>query len=485
MFFRAAVLVGLCACLLGLLDYVVTPSYPVPESGGAVLITGASTGIGLHAAGVLAENGFRVYAGVRSEKAKEEVKKMLPGGAVVPVILDVTLEDTVAAAARFIQEQQQPLVGLVNCAGLSRRLPLELESLEAVKELYEVNVFGVTRVAALLPHRGSSSYSGSKAALEMMTDALRLELAPWKISVSIVEPGYVKTPLAAKQTGENAPMYQDWIDSSDLSRQQSQDMAPGPEVTSQAILDALRNPKPKTRYVVANVKHFPAWTLTFLAWLLPDRIKDLIVKKQEDLEKSAINQAPVVERTAQHGARRWWHLNLTKSLGLLQTSGTVTRNTVLDPAILVIGLVSMVIALSAFMAFCTSSSSGKRKVTRYPAPAGKVPDFLPAEEMAQKGRCLSTALRARGKGESMRPSEVNNPPSSVSVPAASDTSLPPPQEPKHIGGEEGGMFNWSPRSAEDIETLCPCLVVPDGMEFVFAVREVLTVVRQESGMPRA
>ena len=51
-----------------------TPSYPVPPHGGAVLITGASTGIGFHAASVLAENGFRVYA-------KEEVEKLLPGGA--------------------------------------------------------------------------------------------------------------------------------------------------------------------------------------------------------------------------------------------------------------------------------------------------------------------------------------------------------------------------------------------------------------------
>ena len=66
---------------LSALSTKVAPNYPVPESGGAVLITGASTGIGLHAASVLAENGFRVYAGVRSEKAKEEVKKMVPGGA--------------------------------------------------------------------------------------------------------------------------------------------------------------------------------------------------------------------------------------------------------------------------------------------------------------------------------------------------------------------------------------------------------------------
>ena len=58
----------------------VTPSYPVPaRNGSAVLITGASTGIGLDAAGVLAEQGFRVYAGVRSEKAKEELKRRVPG----------------------------------------------------------------------------------------------------------------------------------------------------------------------------------------------------------------------------------------------------------------------------------------------------------------------------------------------------------------------------------------------------------------------
>ena len=71
--------------------FQVTPSYPVP-TGGAVLITGASTGIGLHAAQLLASKGFRVYAGVRSAKAKADMEAE---DGVVPVILDVTLEDTV------------------------------------------------------------------------------------------------------------------------------------------------------------------------------------------------------------------------------------------------------------------------------------------------------------------------------------------------------------------------------------------------------
>lgn len=64
------------------------------------------------------------------------------------------------------------------------------------------------------------------------------------------------------------------------------------------------------------------------------------------------------------------------------------------------------------------------------------------------------------------------------MPAASACSLPTPRRPGHAGGEDGGLFNWSPRSA-DGDTLCPCLVVPESMEFVFAVREVLTVLRQE------
>ena len=84
-------------------------------------------------------------------------------GAVVPVILDVTLEDTVVTAARFIQEEQQPLVGLVNCAGLSRRLPLELEPMEAVKELYEVTQLRVGGDEMLLGGEGGGwDFGGSE-----------------------------------------------------------------------------------------------------------------------------------------------------------------------------------------------------------------------------------------------------------------------------------------------------------------------------------
>lgn len=271
MVIRAACLVGAGAVLMGALDYWAAPTYPVHQSG-AVLITGASTGIGLHAAKGLAEMGYRVYAGVRSQADVEKIKRENPS--LEPVIIDVTIEETVTRTVQQIKEELKiqglKFVGLVNCAGVSRRLPLELEDMDIVKQLYEVNVFGVTRVtqaflellrdsqgrivnigsvAALLPHKGSSTYSGSKAALEMITDSLRLELAPWKISVSVVQPGYVQTALAEKQTGDNAPwrkadpekrtLYQAWIDKSDSSRQEAHDKAPGPEVTTDAIKHAM------------------------------------------------------------------------------------------------------------------------------------------------------------------------------------------------------------------------------------------------------
>lgn len=74
-------------------------------------------------------------------------------------------------------------------------------------------------------------------------------------------------------------LYQAWIDKSDSSRQEAHDKAPGPEVTTDAIKHAMTSTKPKTRYVVANVKGTPAWVLAFLGWFLPDRVKDVIVQR--------------------------------------------------------------------------------------------------------------------------------------------------------------------------------------------------------------
>lgn len=179
--------------------------------------------------------------------------------------------------------------------------------------------------------------------------------------------------------------------------------------------------------------------------------------------------------------RLWRHLK--HSWNLLQTHvGLISRKSVPDPAILILGLLTTIIALTLAMAFCSAApvprpkvEETKRPVTRCPAPT--------AEQLASAGRRAAPARTGPDPGVRIEgpypPPGAAQPYSSVSVRAASATSLPPPKRPSHVGGEAGAMFSWSPRSSDEEDTLCPCLVVPDGMEFVFAVREVLTDERQE------
>ena len=147
-------------------------------------------------------------------------------------------------------------------------------------------IVNVGSVAALLPHIGSSAYSGSKAAIEVMSDVLRLELSAFDVSVSLLEPAYVRTLIASKSLGENSPLlqadqdklrehYGAWAEAFERKRSGSESLAAGPEVTTNAIMHALTNPKPQARYVVATVKGVPAPIVTWLAYLLPDRIQDM------------------------------------------------------------------------------------------------------------------------------------------------------------------------------------------------------------------
>lgn len=182
-----------------------------------VLVTGASSGIGRAAALRLAAQGYRVFAGVRRADDVAALERAAQGE-LAPLYLDVTRPDMVEQAARALEAAVagRGLFGLVNNAGVVVAAPLEFVPLEDVREQFEVNVTGTLAVTqALLPllrraggrivNMGSISgsistpftgpYNASKFALRAMSDALRLELAPWGISVSIIEPGTVHTPL--------------------------------------------------------------------------------------------------------------------------------------------------------------------------------------------------------------------------------------------------------------------------------------------------
>lgn len=182
----------------------------------AVLVTGTSTGIGRALALHLDGLGFRVLATVRTERDAEAWRER--PGAVAPVLLDVADPASVARARGEVERALggAGLLALVNNAGMSFRAPLEAVGLDDFRALFEVNVLGVLAVTqAFLPslrRRGGrivnvgsltsllvtpfhGPYSASKACLSALSRALRLELRPLGVSVSLAVVGGVRTAL--------------------------------------------------------------------------------------------------------------------------------------------------------------------------------------------------------------------------------------------------------------------------------------------------
>ncbi|MEU6645754.1 SDR family NAD(P)-dependent oxidoreductase [Saccharomonospora sp. NPDC046836] len=187
----------------------------------AVLITGAGGGIGVRTVAAFAERGYRVYAGVRSTAGIPQLDRT----GVTQVELDVTDPATIRRALESIAAERGSagLQVLVNNAGVIVQGPLELVPDEELHRQFDINVYGPQRVlkAALpllrnghgrvinisaataqlaMPYLGP--ISASKAALESLSHAARVELAPWGIPVVIVEPGAAETPIFAKAEAE-------------------------------------------------------------------------------------------------------------------------------------------------------------------------------------------------------------------------------------------------------------------------------------------
>jgi NAD(P)-dependent dehydrogenase (short-subunit alcohol dehydrogenase family) len=273
-----------------------------------VLITGASTGIGAACAIGCAARGMTVFAGVRTSAAGDALQAKA-GAAIVPVQLDVTDGDSIKKAAEFVSRQvrEAGLFGLVNNAGIAIGSPLELIPLKQLRRQLEVNVVGQIAVTqAVLPFlrrargrivnmgsiagRGAipmmGPYSASKHALEALTDALRLELYPWGIEVSIIEPGAIDTPIWDKSMQvsmeieselpiEGRKLYNDTAgrirDRVGLAARRA---IPSDAVVA-AVLHALTAKRPKTRYLVGRDAKVRA---ILLRWL-PDRLHDWVLKK--------------------------------------------------------------------------------------------------------------------------------------------------------------------------------------------------------------
>jgi NAD(P)-dependent dehydrogenase (short-subunit alcohol dehydrogenase family) len=280
----------------------------------AVVITGASTGIGAACALRLAQSGWRVFAGVRKAEAGEELKRRA-GPTLEPLLLDVTDAATVSEAARRVTAAlgSGGLAGLVNNAGIAAGGPLEFVPLAEFRRQFEVNVFGVLTVTqAFLPllraapgrivNMGSISgriaspflgpYCASKFALESLTDSLRLELRPHGVRVALVEPGAIATPIWEKSVrhGEEVErgypleahaLYGEGLAGIKAQIDEASRSAEPPTLVAAAVEHALCARRPRTRYVVGRDARLAA----LLHTLLPAGAWDALLTRQ--LSKAA------------------------------------------------------------------------------------------------------------------------------------------------------------------------------------------------------
>ena len=272
----------------------------------AIVITGASTGIGAACALHLDRLGFIVFAGVRKPEDGQALQKTT-SDRLVPILVDVTDQPSIQRSLAIVSERcgSNGLYGLVNNAGIAVPAPLEAIPLPDFRRQLDVNVIGQLAVTqAFLPlirqargrivNMGSiagrstipmmGAYSASKFALEAMTDALRLEVQPWGIQVSIIEPGAITTPIWTKSAEDAAG--REAVMGTDLRRlyeptvaavrkvvDEAAKRAIPADVVAKAVEQALTVPVPKTRYLVGTDAKIRA----FIGQILPDRIMDRLL----------------------------------------------------------------------------------------------------------------------------------------------------------------------------------------------------------------
>jgi NAD(P)-dependent dehydrogenase (short-subunit alcohol dehydrogenase family) len=280
---------------------------------GAVVITGASTGIGEACALHLDKMGYRVFAGIRKAADGESLRQRA-SERLVPVRLDVADETEVGQASRTIIEALGGggLAGLVNNAGIVVGGMLEFLPLDALRRQLEVNVIGqiavtqaflpslrkahgrivnISSLSGLISTPFTGAYCASKFALEALSDALRMELRPWKMHVAIVEPGFIHTPIVAKSLvaadelraqlpPEGLELYGPALRTVRDATEREAAKGAATEVVVKAVTHALTARRPRPRYVVGNE---PGWQIS-LARALPDRWLDSMIVRHLGLK---------------------------------------------------------------------------------------------------------------------------------------------------------------------------------------------------------
>jgi NAD(P)-dependent dehydrogenase (short-subunit alcohol dehydrogenase family) len=291
-----------------------SPPPNIHPDGKYVLITGCDTGFGHKLTIELDKQGFHVFAGVYNEENQTLLKNKLSFRATV-FCLDVTQPAQIDAAYKLVKQKTNTLHALVNNAGIDQDCLIDWVTLDFMRNMMEVNFFGSvamtkTFLPLLITKRGSrvvnlcsvagylaapsmSSYSATKYALESFSDCLRREMYPWGLHVSIIEPGYMRTPIIEGQIQVMRKMWDELPN--DVKDRWGEDYlinlgnkrvnhilfrtAENPIKVVRAIQHAVMNTKPCIRYR-------PGWQSSLVFFplsMLPAWIFDLLLEKTRGL----------------------------------------------------------------------------------------------------------------------------------------------------------------------------------------------------------
>jgi NAD(P)-dependent dehydrogenase (short-subunit alcohol dehydrogenase family) len=275
----------------------------------AVVVTGASTGIGWASAKLLLDKGFRVFGSVRKDADAQRLKSEF-GANFMPLMFDVTDEAAVRSAARDVRAaiNGETLAGLVNNAGIAVAGPVLEISVEQFRRQMEVNVIGpviatqafgpllgpdaslkgpkgrIVMISSVAGRNGNPltpAYAASKHALEGLSESLRRELMLFGIDVIIVAPGPVKTPIWSKGDEEaNISAYQNSpyfpaLQKLRTAAQHLADIGLPAEKIAETVYEALTLPHPKVRYQLA-----PDPMRHLMTAYLPKRMVDKIITRR-------------------------------------------------------------------------------------------------------------------------------------------------------------------------------------------------------------
>ena len=266
-----------------------------------VVVTGASTGMGAAAARELARRGFHVLAGVRRDRDGDALR----AAGVEPVILDITESEHVHALAARVAADPRELHAVVNNAGIQVNGPVEALPMEQWRWVFEVNLFGhiavtQTLLPALLRSSGRvinissiggrvamatyGAYAGAKFALEAVSDSLRREVAPLGVHVVVVEPGGVRTEmaargvaaaneLAARMTPEQVERYGGLVRANNALMTSGTASGLTADAAARVIVKAVTTRRPRVRYTAGR----DAAMIIPLTRILSDRMIDRVL----------------------------------------------------------------------------------------------------------------------------------------------------------------------------------------------------------------